>query len=641
MTTKLHEPEVTPALAKEHGLTEQEYARLVKALGRTPSFTELGIVSVMWSEHCSYKSSRLQLKTLPTEGPAVVQGPGENAGAVSIGDGEAIVFKIESHNHPSAVEPYQGATTGVGGILRDIFTMGARPIAMLNSLRFGDARNPKVKQLADGVVRGIADYGNCVGVPTVAGEVYFDKCYEGNPLVNAMCVGRIKTAKLTKAAAKTVGGLVIYFGNPTGRDGVHGATFASEELTEETMAQRSAVQVGDPFMGKKILEATLDLIEAGVIEAIQDMGAAGLTCSSCEMGSRGGLGVRIDLDKVPRRAEGLTPYEIMLSESQERMLAVCHPRDLEKVKKVLAKWDLEAYVIGEVTGTGNLEVFFEGEKVAELSNDFLAKEAPVYDLPRSRPDYLDKIPQYHPKALSAAQLKEAALALLGNPNIASKRWIFEQYDTQVQTQTVQKPGGSAAVLRIKDYDSPAGNGRKPEKQIATTVDCNGLFCYLDPREGAKLAVAEAARNLVCAGAQPLGVTNCLNFGNPNKPGVFWQFCEVIAGMGEACRAFGTPVTGGNVSLYNENPEGAVFPTPVIGMIGLVKDPSRRVSPFFSQAGLELWLLGPDPATLGGSQFAQIGASQPVGPCPPINLQVELEVQHFILNLIGEGKVLSV
>ncbi len=636
------EPAVNLALAKEHGLTESEYEKLVKSLGRTPTFTELGIVSVMWSEHCSYKSSRKLLKTLPTEGPAVVQGPGENAGAVSVGDGEAVVFKIESHNHPSAVEPYQGATTGVGGILRDIFTMGARPIAMLDSLRFGDIRDPKVRQLAHGVVKGIADYGNCVGVPTVAGEVYFDRCYEGNPLVNAMCVGRIRVDMLTKAAAKTVGGLVIYFGNPTGRDGVHGATFASEELSEETRAQRSAVQVGDPFMGKKILEATLDLINAGVIEGIQDMGAAGLTCSSCEMGSSGGRGVRFDLDEGPRRDEGLTPYEIMVSESQERMLVVCHPRDLKKVEAILGRWDLKAHVIGEVTNDGNLRVVFEGKEVACLSNHLLTDEAPLYDLPRSRPEYLDRIPQYKPPSTAPTpdQLKEAALALLAHPNIASKRWIHEQYDTQVQTATVQKPGGSAAVVRLKDYNGSDGRNGKAEKQIALKADCNGLFCYLDPREGAKLAVAECARNLVCVGAEPLGATNCLNFGNPNKPGVFWQFAEVIAGMGEACRKLGTPITGGNVSFYNESPEGAVFPTPVIGMVGLVRNPVRVVTPFFPKAGLDLWILGPDPTTLGGSQYAQIGSDRPVGPCPKIDLDVELKVQRLMLNWIESGVALT-
>lgn len=632
MATRTFEPEVTPALAREHGLSDKEYAWLLERLGRTPTFTELGIVSVMWSEHCSYKSTRKLLKTLPTEGPAVVQGPGENAGAVSVGDGEAIVFKIESHNHPSAVEPYQGAATGVGGILRDIFTMGARPIAMLNSLRFGDVReNPKVKRLAEGVVKGIADYGNCVGVPTVAGEVYFHECYEGNPLVNAMCVGRIRQENLTKAAAKTVGGLVVYFGSSTGRDGVHGATFASEELSEETMAQRSAVQVGDPFMGKKILEATLELIEAGVIEGIQDMGAAGLTCSSCEMGSRGGLGIRIDLDKVPQRAKGLSPYEMMLSESQERMLAVCHPDDLEKVEKILGKWDLHAHVIGEVTADGNLQVVYHAETVANLPNSILTDDAPLVDWPRQRPEYLDKVRQYEkPKERdSAEELKRSVTRLLGHPSIASKRWIYQQYDSQVQTQTVQKPGTSAGVLRLKGTN----------KKIALKTDCNSLFCYLDPREGAKIAVAEAARNLVCTGAVPLGVTNCLNFGNPQKPGIMWQLAEAIAGMGEACRALGTPVTGGNVSLYNENPTGAVFPTPVIGMIGLIGEGVEPMTPHFLEKNLDLWLIGPDPVTLGGSMYAQLAAGEPVGPCPRIDLQTEIEVQRFVLGLI-ENKLIK-
>jgi phosphoribosylformylglycinamidine synthase len=624
MTLQLQEPVVTLALAEEHGLTASEFDLLCTSLGRTPTFTELGIVSVMWSEHCSYKSSKNLLKTLPTKGPAVVQGPGENAGAVSVGDGEAIVFKIESHNHPSAVEPYQGAATGVGGILRDIFTMGARPIAMLNSLRFGSLSNPKVKKLAEGVVHGIADYGNCVGVPTVAGEVYFEASYEGNPLVNAMCVGRIRTENLTKAAAKTVGGLVIYYGNATGRDGVHGATFASVELSEETMAQRSAVQVGDPFTGKKILEATLELIESGVIEGLQDMGAAGLTCSCCEMGSRGGLGVRVELDRVPMRAQNLSAYELMLSESQERMLAVCAPDDLDQVEAILEKWDLKAWIIGEVTDDGNLTVLKGGEQVACLPNTLLTDTAPIYDLPGERPKYLDSIIRYERPVtpLSPVELEEAALELLGHPNIASKRWIYEQYDHQVQTQTVIKPGSSAAVLRLKGTD----------KYVAMKTDCNGRWVYLNPREGAKLAVAEAGRNLVCAGAKPLGVTNCLNFGNPNKPEIFWQLSEAIAGMGEACRALGTPVTGGNVSLYNENPTGAVYPTPVIGMIGLIEAPYRPMGSLFGEAGRELWLLGPDPELLDGSQYAQMGASATIGLCPELDLDMEIRVQNLVREL---------
>lgn len=640
--SSLEDIPVTPALAREHGLSDEEYVLLVRTLGRAPTFTELGVVSVMWSEHCSYKSSKKLLKTLPTQGEAVVQGPGENAGAVSIGDGEAIVFKVESHNHPSAVEPFQGATTGVGGILRDIFTMGARPIAMLNSLRFGDPSNPKVKRLALEVVRGIADYGNCVGVPTVAGEVYFDKRYEGNPLVNAMCVGRIHTANLTKATARTVGAAVVYFGNPTGRDGVHGATFASVELTEETKAQRSAVQVGDPFMGKKILEATLDLIESGLIEAIQDMGAAGLTCSSCEMGGRGGLGVRVDLDKVPRRAEGLSAYELMLSESQERMLAVCSLENIPKVAELLGRWDLGAHVIGEITEGDELSVWHEGREVVRLPNSLLTDKAPLYDLPSARPAYLDSIPHAPlPEGMTGAELRRAAERLLGHPNIASKLWVYNQYDSQVQTQTAQGPGGGAAVLRLKNYESENGWRRTapgPEKKVALSIDCNALFCYLDPREGTRMAVAEAARNLACVGARPLGTTNCLNFGNPRKPEIFWQLSEAIAGMGEACRALNAPVTGGNVSLYNENPEGAVFPTPVIGMVGLVEHPERETTPHFRKAGLELWLLGRRPTTLGGSHFAQLDAAAPVGPCPRIDLDFEVALQRFTLDAIAAGLV---
>ncbi len=630
MAQQLQEPTVDRALAREHGLTDEEFDRLIKALGRTPTFTELGIVSVMWSEHCSYKSSRRLLATLPTEGPAVLQGPGENAGAVHIGDGEAVVFKIESHNHPSAVMPYQGATTGVGGILRDIFTMGARPIALLNSLRFGDPAQPGVKRMAEEIVRGIADYGNCVGVPTVAGEVYFHPCYAANPLVNAMCVGRVRADRLTRAAARTVGAKVVYFGNPTGRDGVHGATFASEELSEATLARKSAVQVGDPFMGKKILEATLELIEAGAVEAIQDMGAAGLTCSSCEMGGRGGLGVRLALDRVPLRVPGLTPYDIMLSESQERMLAVCGPDRLPQAREILRKWDLEAHVVGEVTEGGELAVEFQGREVARLPNALMTRGAPVYDLPQAPRQEPDAWEVWHPDRgpTSSETLRAAALELLGTPTIASKRWIFEQYDHQVQTQTVIKPGGSAAVLRLKGTD----------KYLALTVDGNGLFCHLDPREGARIAVAEAARNLVCVGARPLAVTNCLNFGNPTKPSVFRQFAEVVAGMGEACRALGTPVTGGNVSFYNESPDGAIFPTPVIGMIGLIHPPLRPLPPGFPEGGLDLWLLGPDPQTLGGSLYAQRGSARPVGPCPRIDLDRERHVQAFVLALHEGGLI---
>ncbi|MCX7014996.1 MAG: phosphoribosylformylglycinamidine synthase subunit PurL [Candidatus Sumerlaeota bacterium] len=623
----IDETRVTSPLVEEHGLTEQEYEQLKAILGREPTFPELGVFSVMWSEHCSYKNSKPLLRTLPTKGPQVVQGPGENAGVVSIGDGLAIVFKIESHNHPSAVEPYAGAATGVGGILRDIFTMGARPIAMLDSLRFGDPRSARTAYLTGGVVSGIADYGNCVGVPTVAGEVAFNESYEGNPLVNAMCVGLIETKNLTLAQANRPGLLVVYYGNTTGRDGIHGATFASEELTEKTQAKRSAVQVGDPFMGKKILEATLDLIQAGMVVGLQDMGAAGLTCSSCEMAGRGGTGVEIDLDKVPQRAENMSTYELLLSESQERMLAVCPEEKIEEARRILARWDLEAHVLGRTTGDGRMRVSRGGREWVNIPAAKISDESPVYQREARPPAYVNALKRFTVESFPEPKDYRAdVLRVLALPTVASKRWVYEQYDHMVQTNTLVRPGSSAAVIRI----------RGTQKSIALKTDCNGLFCYLDPYEGAKMAVAEAALNVAVSGARPLAITNCLNFGNPMKPEIFWQFSNAVRGMGEACRVLGTPVTGGNVSFYNENIDGAVFPTPVVGMLGLIEPPLRPMRTGWEAAGDAVLLAGPAAATLGGSQYLNGTAKNPIGPCPMMNLDFQRRLIDGILQAIGEG-----
>ena len=591
------DPAITPALVAEHGLTRDEYDRLVNMLGRTPTFTELGIVSALWSEHCSYKHSRPLLKKLPTKAPYVLQGPGENAGVISIGDGLAVAFKIESHNHPSAVEPYQGAATGVGGILRDVFTMGARPIAMLNSLRFGSLDTARVRYLVAGVVRGIGDYGNCMGVPTVAGDVMFDAAYEGNPLVNAMCVGILREDELIRAKAQGIGNAIMAVGARTGRDGIHGASFASEDLSHNSDAKRPRVQVGDPFTEKLLLEATLELIASGHVVAVQDMGAAGLTSSSAEMAERGDVGVTIDTLKVPVRESGMTPYEILLSESQERMLVVAIKGREDKVRDILAKWDLTAEVIGEVIAEPVYRVT-EGDRV-------------VAEFPGTR--LVTDCPQYHPDAkeseaiialrtrdvndiASLPQERNSAWTLcrlLESPTIASKRWLYRQYDSTVRTNTVIGPGsGDAAVLRI----------RGTAKALALKTDCNGRYVYLDPRVGGRIAVAEAARNVACVGARPMAITNCLNFGNPTRPDIFFQFREALAGMGEACLALGTPVTGGNVSLYNESPAGAVYPTPTIGMVGLLHDVSKATPMEFRQPGDAIVLLGEPTDELGASEY---------------------------------------
>ncbi len=640
--TAVREPEVTLNLAVEHGLTEEEYGWIVDRLGRTPTFVELGIYSVMWSEHCSYKNSIALLKTLPREGAQLLVEAGEeNAGLVDIGDGLAVAFKIESHNHPSAVEPYQGAATGVGGIQRDIFTMGARPIASLNSLRFGSLQSPRVRYLFDGVVRGIGDYGNSFGVPTVAGEVYFDDAYEGNPLVNAMSVGIVRVGETASAIATGLGNPVYIVGSATGRDGIHGATFASEEISEASEAKRPSVQVGDPFTEKLLLEASLEALATGAVVGIQDMGAAGITCSSCEMSAKGEAGMALWLDRVPAREAGMTPYELMLSESQERMLLVVEKGREAHVEAVFAKWDLHAAHIGEVTGDGRVKVYWHGDLVADVPAEHLVLGggAPVYHRETRRPAYLDDAHAFDLSTVPDVGAGDAGAVLkqlLGSPNVASKRWVYEQYDTTVRTNTVQGPGrGDAAVVRIKGTN----------KGLAVKTDCNGRYVYLNPRRGGQIAVAEAARNVVSAGGRPLAITNCLNFGNPYKPEVYWQFTEAVGGMGDACRALGTPVTGGNVSFYNENPEGAVFPTPTIGMLGLVEDVEKHTTAAaFRAEGDAVFLLSPDAwqhrGEIGGTEYLASVHAQTAGDAPHLDLGEEAAVQGAMLDLIRSGLVES-
>jgi phosphoribosylformylglycinamidine synthase II len=627
-------PEVTLDLAREHGLTEEEYSRVVSLLGRTPTFTELGIYSVMWSEHCSYKNSIALLKTLPRSGGRLLVGGGEeNAGLVDIGDGLAVAFKIESHNHPSAVEPYQGAATGIGGILRDIFTMGARPIAALNSLRFGELSSDRTKYLFKNIVRGIGDYGNSFGVPTVGGEVYFDKCYQGNPLVNAMAVGVVEHGRVAKAVAKGAGNPVIMVGSATGRDGIHGATFASEELNERSESRRPSVQVGDPFTEKKLVEATLEAIATGYVVGIQDMGAAGLTCSGTEMSAKGGVGMQLDLDLVHLREDAMTSYEIMLSESQERMLLVAKAGHEGDVIKAFDKWDLPAIVIGRVTADGLLTVQHQGhhDAVVRPETCVLGGGAPVYNREARVPGYLEDVRKFDAQDLPVPRdLGQVLLKLLAKPSIASKRWVYEQYDSMVRTDTTMGPGGDAAVVRVKGTS----------KALALTTDCNARYVYLNPRRGAEIAVAEAARNVVCVGAEPLAITNCLNFGNPYDPENYWQFKEAVEGMGHACRELGTPVTGGNVSFYNESPEGAVYPTPVIGMLGLIEDVQRIVGGRFTVPGDSIVLFGDLKGELGGSEYLHMETGLALGDAPTLDLGQERSLQRLLLGLIRAGLVRS-
>jgi phosphoribosylformylglycinamidine synthase len=654
---------VTAEVAAEHGLTAEEYGRILKILGRGPNLTELGIFSVMWSEHCSYKSSKVHLKRLPTTGERVVQGPGENAGVVDIGDGLVAVFKIESHNHPSFVEPFQGAATGVGGILRDIFTMGARPIAVLNSLRFGPIDEPaergrqdadgtkeevaRNRRIVDGVVRGIAHYGNCFGVPTVGGEVMFEPCYTPNPLVNALALGIARRDELFFARARGVGNPVIYTGAKTGRDGIHGASLlASAEFTEESQQKRPNVQVGDPFMEKLLLEACLEAMHSGAVVAIQDMGAAGLTCSTCEMASRGGVGIEIELQRVPQRETGMTPYEIMLSESQERMLLVAERGREQEVLRIFAKWGLDAVEIGTVTEGGMLRVRHHGQTVAEIPAHPLAEEGPVYSRPLTKPGAVHPSPIL-PFAPEGTDLSGSFEKLLASPAIASKRWVYQQYDHMVQTNTMQYPGAAdAAVIRVKGT----------QRALALSTDCNSRWCRLDPREGAKGAVAEAARNVACTGARPVAATNCLNFGSPEKPEVMWQFSEAIDGLAEACAALGTPVTGGNVSFYNETLGQSIYPTPTIGILGVLQDASRAVGMAFRAGGDAIVLLdGAGAASLrteeGGvealvqDEFASSEYAKSVlgivgGVPPAVDLAAEKRLIECLVALTGEGAIAS-
>ncbi|HKP03260.1 MAG TPA: phosphoribosylformylglycinamidine synthase subunit PurL [Chthoniobacterales bacterium] len=633
------DPVVTPEIVAKHGLMPEEFERIKEILGRDPNFTELGIFSVMWSEHCSYKNSRRELKKFPTSGPNILVKAGEeNAGVVDIGDGWAVAFKIESHNHPSAIEPFQGAATGVGGIIRDIFTMGARPEFCLNSLRFGPitGNSPNVKsnrRLFSGVVAGIAHYGNCIGLPTIGGEIYFDESFEGNPLVNVFCLGVLRHEQLARGAASGVGNPVFYVGAETGRDGLAGAAFASRELTDESKQDRPAVQVGDPFKEKLLLEACLELLATDAVAGIQDMGAAGLTCSTCETASRGGTGVEIDLAKVPKREPGMTPYEILLSESQERMLIIAKRGKENVVREIFDKWDVPCAEIGRVTDDGMMRVRNNGSLAAEIPAKPLADEAPLYSREAKKgtadntddADWMQKISES-----SAKSAVESLRQLLREPTIASKNWVYRQYDHMVRTGTVVWPGSDAAVFRV----------RAANKILAATTDCNSLYCALDPREGGRIAVAEAARNLTCSGAAPLAVTDNLNFGNPYKPENFWQLREAVEGLAETCRAFGTPVVGGNVSLYNESPAGAVDPTPTVAMVGLIDDEAHITTQFFKAAGDVVILVGEIGHEMGATHFLKVCHGRKQGLPPRLDVERELAVQNSVRELIRAGLVRS-
>jgi phosphoribosylformylglycinamidine synthase II len=617
---------------REIGLTDEEYQRVVDILGRKPNWTETGLYSVMWSEHCSYKNSRPVLRRFPTTGPRVLQGPGEGAGIVDIGDNQAVVFKIESHNHPSAIEPYQGAATGVGGIIRDVFSMGARPIALLNSLRFGELKTPRVNYLFENVVAGIAGYGNCIGIPTVGGEVNFDPTYEGNPLVNAMCVGLIDHDKIQKGVASGIGNPVIYVGASTGRDGIHGATFASEELNEESEKKRPAVQVGDPFMEKLLLEACLELIDTGIVVGIQDMGAAGLTCSSAEMASKAGNGIEMNLDLVPQREAGMSAYEMMLSESQERMLVVVEKGKEDQAIAIFDKWGLASAVVGTVTDDGMLRLVHHGEVVANVPVKSLADDAPVYHRPSAVPAYYEANANVDPVAAISepADLNETLKAVLSQPTVANKAWVYEQYDHIVRANTAVKPGSDAAVVMV----------RGTRKALAMSTDCNGRYVYLDPKVGGAIAVAESARNVVCSGAEPLAITDCLNFGSPEKPEVFWQFEKAVDGMSEACLALNAPVIGGNVSFYNERSGDAIYPTPTVGMVGLITDVDHITTQHFKGEGDVIILLGETFAELGGSEYQKLVTGGICGRPPQLDLQKEASLQQLVLKAIRQGLVKS-
>ncbi|MBV8205761.1 MAG: phosphoribosylformylglycinamidine synthase subunit PurL [Acidobacteria bacterium] len=644
--TPLAAPAITPELVAQHGLTPAEYQKIAGILGREPSYTELGIFSVMWSEHCSYKSSRVHLRTLPTRGPRVVQGPGENAGIIDIGDGWVCAFKIESHNHPSFLEPFQGAATGVGGILRDIFTMGARPVAVMDSLRFGPVSKPgghlgsaatvhRNHSLLEGVVSGIASYGNCFGVPNLGGETRFEPCYSSNPLVNAFALGIARRDRIFYARAAGVGNPVIYVGAKTGRDGIHGATMASEEFRQGSEQKRPNVQVGDPFLEKLLLEACLEAMETGAIVGIQDMGAAGLTCSTCEMGARGGVGIEIELDCVPQRETGMAPYEIMLSESQERMLLVAESGREAEVFRVFAKWGLDAFTIGRVTSDGVLRVRSRGRVVAEIPNTALTDQAPVYTRPME--PWRAPVPGRMPAHIGLGKKAEFTadlLRLLCSPNICDKRWITQQYDSMVQTNTLEGPGGDAGLIRVKGTN----------RALAMSLDGNSRWCYLNPALGAGHAAAEAARNVACTGAVPAAATNCLNFGNPEKPGVMWQFSEVVKGLAHACEQLGTPITGGNVSLYNETLGEGIYPTPVVGVVGILEDASRALPAWFSAVNQAIVLLRPQNSPgvpglhdeFGSSEYASEVLDELWGSPPALDLSAEAALHRCLAELASRG-----
>jgi phosphoribosylformylglycinamidine synthase II len=646
------DPKITPELVRSHKLTPGEYARAEERLGRAPSYAELGVLSVMWSEHCSYKSSRVHLARLPTTGPRVLQGPGENAGVVDIGDGFAAVFKMESHNHPSFIEPYQGAATGVGGILRDVFTMGARPIANLDALRFGRPDHPRTAHLLRGVVAGVGGYGNCIGVPTVGGELFFDRAYDGNILVNAFTCGVVRTDRIFYGRASGVGNPVIYVGARTGRDGIHGATMASDEFSAGGPSRRPTVQVGDPFMEKLLLEACLEIFAEDLLVGVQDMGAAGLTSSSVEMAGRSGSGLDLDLDLVPRRAVGLTPYEMLLSESQERMLLVAQPGKEARVEEICRKWELEAAIIGRVTDTGRWVVRatpghdpLAGTSapraavvVCDLPVDFLTDAAPKYDRPQRDDPSLPARLAFDPGAIpDPASWGDALLALAGSPNLGSRRWVWRQYDHIVRGGTIVRPGGDAAVVRVPCER----DGVVVDKLLAFSTDCNARLCELDPRGGAAMAVAEACRNLVVTGAEPIGLTDCLNFGSPERPEIMAQFSRAVDGMAEACRALGVPIVSGNVSLYNETDGRAILPTPTLGAVGLVRDPGDVVRATFPGAGLSVVLLGgPLGGPLGGSEYVAWRTGEVKGTPPRIDLALEARLQALVLELCRAGLLRS-
>ena len=620
-----------PELYEELGLKKEEYEEIRGILGREPNNIELGMYSVMWSEHCSYKSSKEQLRKLPTAGPRILVGPGENAGVVDIGDGLAAVFKLESHNHPSAVEPFQGAATGVGGIVRDIFTMGARPIAALDPLRFGSLENPCTRYLFEGVVAGIASYGNCLGIPTVAGDVYFEEAYEENPLVNVMCLGIMPVERLVRGRASKPGSVGVLIGSSTGRDGIGGVSvLASQEFDETSAAKRPSVQVGDPFTEKLEIEACLEMLEKNLLLGLQDLGGAGLTCAACETAERGGCGMDVDVSKVPLREPDMEPVEIMMSESQERMFAICSEENLQEVLAVCEKWGLDATPLARVTDGDTLRLFWKGEVVAEVPASSLAR-GPEYHRKAERPAYLEVVQSFNPSTLTApADPGETLLRILGSPNICSRRWIYQQYDHMVRLNTVLLPGHDAAVLRLKGS----------RRGIALSCDCNGRYCWLDPYAGAQIAVAESARNVACAGARPTAVTNCLNFGNPEKPQIFWQFCRTVEGMAHACRELDTPVTGGNVSFYNESFGEAIYPTPVVGMLGILEEVDHRVGSAFTGNGLKVVLLGATRAELGGSEYLKVIHNKVAGRPPALNWEAEKSLQGLLVEAAGEGLLSS-